>query len=82
MSSGNSSYDILYVHPSWFGEFAKAGYLAPISKYLSDPKRNPPGFSAASYLPSVLSQGAYKGVQTQKTAVPYVPIRVPRERQQ
>lgn len=63
LSSGNSSYDILYVHPSWFGEFAKAGYLAPIDKYLADPKRNPPGFSAASYLPSVLSQGAYKGTQ-------------------
>jgi ABC-type glycerol-3-phosphate transport system substrate-binding protein len=63
LSSGNSSYDILYVHPSWFGEFAKAGYLAPISKFLSDAKRNPAGFSAASYLPSVLSQGAYKGTQ-------------------
>ncbi len=63
LSSGSSSYDILYVHPSWFGEFAKAGYLAPIGKYLSDSKRNPPGFSAASYLPSVLSQGAYKGTQ-------------------
>jgi multiple sugar transport system substrate-binding protein len=63
LSSGNSDYDILYVHPSWFGEFAKAGYLAPISKYLSDSARNPAGFSASSYLPSVLSQGAYKGTQ-------------------
>jgi multiple sugar transport system substrate-binding protein len=63
LSSGNSDYDILYVHPSWFGEFAKAGYLAPISKDLADPKRNPPGFSASSYLPSVLSQGAYQGTQ-------------------
>jgi multiple sugar transport system substrate-binding protein len=63
LSSGNSTYDIMYVHPSWFGEFAKAGYLAPITKYLADPKRNPAGFSAASYLPSVLSQGAYKGTQ-------------------
>ncbi|MDQ1548120.1 MAG: multiple sugar transport system substrate-binding protein [Actinomycetota bacterium] len=63
LSSGNSSYDIMYVHPSWFGEFAKAGYLAPITKDLADPKRNPAGFSAASYLPSVLSQGVYKGTQ-------------------
>jgi multiple sugar transport system substrate-binding protein len=61
--SGAGGYDILYVHPSWFGEFAKAGYLAPISSYLSDPSKNPAGVSAASYLPSVLSQGAYNGVQ-------------------
>ncbi|MEY9853126.1 multiple sugar transport system substrate-binding protein [Leifsonia sp. EB41] len=62
LSSG-SDYDIVYVHPSWFGEFAKAGYLAPIDEYLSDSKRNPPGFSAASYLPNVLAQGKYDGKQ-------------------
>jgi ABC-type glycerol-3-phosphate transport system substrate-binding protein len=62
LSSG-SDYDIVYVHPSWFGEFAKAGYLAPIDKYLADPKRNPTGFSAASYLPNVLAQGKYNGTQ-------------------
>jgi ABC-type glycerol-3-phosphate transport system substrate-binding protein len=62
LSSG-SDYDIVYVHPSWFGEFAKAGYLAPIDSYLSDAKRNPPGFSAASYLPNVLEQGKYNGKQ-------------------
>ena len=62
LSSG-SDYDIVYVHPSWFGEFAKAGYLAPIDSYLADSKRNPAGFSAASYLPDVLAQGEYKGKQ-------------------
>jgi multiple sugar transport system substrate-binding protein len=61
--SGAGGYDILYVHPSWFGEFAKAGYLAPIGSYLSNPAMNPAGVSAASYLPSVLSQGAYNGTQ-------------------
>ncbi|MDQ1540906.1 MAG: multiple sugar transport system substrate-binding protein [Actinomycetota bacterium] len=61
--SGAGGYDILYVHPSWFGEFAKAGYLAPITADLSDASKNPSGFSAASFLPSVLSQGAYNGVQ-------------------
>jgi ABC-type glycerol-3-phosphate transport system substrate-binding protein len=61
--SGAGGYDILYVHPSWFGEFAKAGYLAPISSDLSNPAMNPAGVSAASYLPGVLSQGAYNGVQ-------------------
>jgi multiple sugar transport system substrate-binding protein len=60
---GASDYDIVYVHPSWFGEFAQAGYLAPIDSYLSDAKRNPPGFSAASYLPNVLAQGKYDGKQ-------------------
>jgi len=62
LSSG-SDYDIVYVHPSWFGEFAKAGYLAPIDSYLADSKRNPAGFSAASYLPDVLAQGKYDDKQ-------------------
>jgi multiple sugar transport system substrate-binding protein len=61
--TGVGGYDIVYVHPSWFGEFAKAGYLAPIDSYLSDPKRNPSGFSADSYLPNVLAQGKYDGKQ-------------------
>jgi ABC-type glycerol-3-phosphate transport system substrate-binding protein len=61
MASG--AYDIMYVHPGWFGGYASAGALAPIDSYLSDPSKNPPGFSAASYLPSVLSQGAYGGKQ-------------------
>jgi multiple sugar transport system substrate-binding protein len=61
--SGAGGYDILYVHPSWFGAFAKAGYLAPLGSYLSNPSDNPPGFGAKSYLPSVLSQGVYNGQQ-------------------
>jgi len=61
--SGAGGYDILYVHPSWFGTFAKSGFLAPISSYLDNQADNPPGFSAKSYLPSVLSQGAYNGSQ-------------------
>ena len=61
--SGAGGYDILYVHPSWFGEFAKAGYLAPIDDLLADSQRNPSGFSADSYLPNVLAQGKYEGKQ-------------------
>lgn len=62
MSSG-SDFDIVYVHPSWFGEYVEAGYLAPIDDYLADADRNPEGFSADSYLPGVLEQGAKDGVQ-------------------
>jgi multiple sugar transport system substrate-binding protein len=62
MSSG-SDFDIVYVHPSWYGEYVKAGYLAPIDDYLADADRNPSGFSADSYLPGVLSQGNTDGVQ-------------------
>ena len=62
LASG-SGFDIVYVHPSWFGEYVKAGDLAPIDSYLSDKDRNPAGFSAASYLPGVLSQGASGGKQ-------------------
>jgi multiple sugar transport system substrate-binding protein len=59
--SGAGGYDMLYVHPSWFGEFAKAGYLAPVDAFLSDSKRNPAGFSATSYVPNVYAQGLYQG---------------------
>jgi multiple sugar transport system substrate-binding protein len=62
MSSG-SDFDIVYVHPSWYGEYVKAGYLAPIDDYLADADRNPDGFSADSYLPGVLAQGNTDGVQ-------------------
>jgi multiple sugar transport system substrate-binding protein len=61
--AGAGGFDIMYVHPSWFGEFAKAGYLAPIDSYLADAQRNPSGFSAASYLPNVLAQGKFDSKQ-------------------
>jgi multiple sugar transport system substrate-binding protein len=63
LEMGNGTYDIMYVHPGWFGEYAAAGALLPIDSYLSESSKNPPGFSAASYLPAVLSQGAYAGKQ-------------------
>jgi multiple sugar transport system substrate-binding protein len=63
LEMANGTYDIMYVHPGWFGEYAAAGALLPIDSYLSDTTKNPAGFSAASYLPSVLSQGAQGGKQ-------------------
>jgi multiple sugar transport system substrate-binding protein len=63
LEMANGTYDIMYVHPGWFGEYAAAGALLPIDGFLSDSSKNPPGFSAASYLPSVLSQGAHGGKQ-------------------
>ena len=63
LEMSNGTYDIMYVHPSWFGEFASSGSLLPIDNMLTDPKANPPGFSAASYVSSVLAQGNYSGKQ-------------------
>src|SRR5579862_2175184 len=63
LEMSNGTYDIMYVHPSWFGEFASSGSLLPIDGLLSDAKANPPGFSAASFVPSVLAQGNYNGKQ-------------------
>jgi ABC-type glycerol-3-phosphate transport system substrate-binding protein len=59
----NGTYDIMYVHPSWFGEFVEAGGLLPIDKFINDPALNPPGFSRDSFISSILAQGAYKGKQ-------------------
>lgn len=64
LSSHSGGYDILYVHPAWFGEYAKAGYLKPIGSYMTNKRLNPPGWTGASeYLPSILKQGVYNGQQ-------------------
>lgn len=63
LEMANGTYDIIYVHPGWFGEYASAGALLPIDDYLANAKMNPAGFSKDSFLPSVLAQGAYDGKQ-------------------
>jgi multiple sugar transport system substrate-binding protein len=63
LSSGSGTYDVLYVHPGWFGEYAKAGFLAPIDAYMSDPKLNPEGPAGSAYDPNILKQGSYQGKQ-------------------
>jgi ABC-type glycerol-3-phosphate transport system substrate-binding protein len=63
LSSGSGTYDVLYVHPGWFGEYAKAGFLAPIDAYMSDPKLNPDGPASSAYDPNILQQGSYQGKQ-------------------
>ena len=63
LEMSNGTYDIMYVHPSWFGEYVSSGALLPIDDLLADPNANPPGFSKDSYLPSVLAQGASGGKQ-------------------
>ncbi len=63
MSSGTGAYDVVYVHPSWFGEYVEAGYLLPIDDYLNDPALNPSGFSTDEYVPSIFELGNYDGKQ-------------------
>lgn len=63
LSSGSGTYDILYVHPSWLGEYVDAGYLRPIDDFLADPSLNPDGFSTSQYVTSILEQGAVGGKQ-------------------
>jgi len=63
LSSKSGAFDILYVHPGWFGEYAEAGYLRPIDDFLQDPKLNPPGFSTDQYVPAIFAQGNYGGKQ-------------------
>jgi multiple sugar transport system substrate-binding protein len=62
LSSGGD-YDIVYVHPSWFGQYAKAGYLAPIGTYMNDASLAVGGSGSSTFLPAILKQGAYNGQQ-------------------
>src|SRR6202011_123981 len=41
LEMANGAYDIMYVHPGWFGEYAAAGALLPIDSFLSDAAKNP-----------------------------------------
>lgn len=63
LEMANGTYDIMYVHPGWFGEYAGAGALLQIDNYLDDPAMNPDGFGRDAYIPSVLAQGAHDGKQ-------------------
>jgi ABC-type glycerol-3-phosphate transport system substrate-binding protein len=33
IANKTGSYDVIYVHPSWFGAFQKNGYLIPVDRY-------------------------------------------------
>jgi ABC-type glycerol-3-phosphate transport system substrate-binding protein len=55
LEMANGTYDIMYVHPGWFGAYAAAGALLPIDDLLAADKDK--------FLPSVLSQGSYEGKQ-------------------
>src|SRR5258707_7893599 len=63
LEMANGMFDIMYVHPSWFGEYASSGGLRAIDDFLANPAMNPPGYSADSFVPSVLAQGKYDGKQ-------------------
>lgn len=63
LEMANGTFDIMYVHPSWFGEFAASGGLLPIDDYLANAAMNPAGYSADSFVPSVLAQGKFDGKQ-------------------
>lgn len=36
LASATGAYDVIYVHPSWFQEFAKNGYLVPADEYTTE----------------------------------------------
>lgn len=55
LASGAGTYDVVYVHPSWFVEFAKNGYLLPVDDYTTDEERN-------GYIANLLEPWKYDGV--------------------
>lgn len=36
LASATGAFDVIYVHPSWFQEFAKNGYLVPADEYTTE----------------------------------------------
>lgn len=54
LASETGAYDILYVHPSWFQEFAKNGYLVPVDEYADQDELD-------GYIPNLLDDYRYEG---------------------
>jgi len=54
LAAGGSTYDIIITDICWFGEYAEAGWIEPLKKYLDDPKLTPPDFDIRDFHPPVL----------------------------
>lgn len=52
LASHTGAYDILYVHPSWFQEFAKNDYLLPVEEYADQEELD-------KYIPNLLDDYRY-----------------------
>ena len=48
LASNTGAYDVVYVHPSWFTEFAENGYLMPVSSYATEEEIN-------AYVPNLVA---------------------------
>ena len=48
LASNTGAYDVVYVHPSWFSEFAENGYLMPVSSYATEEEIN-------AYVPNLVA---------------------------
>jgi multiple sugar transport system substrate-binding protein len=58
LSSGSDEYDILSLDVVWAGEFAGAGFIAPIDAYMSDA-----GFTKDQFNSGSMASGNFKGKQ-------------------
>lgn len=58
LSSGSDEYDILSMDVVWAGEFAGAGFIAPIDAYMSDASLTKEQFNSGS-----MASGNFKGKQ-------------------
>lgn len=54
LASRTGSYDVVYVHPSWFVEFARNGYLMPVNLYASEDE-------IGAYVPNLLEDYTLDG---------------------
>lgn len=59
LSSGSSEYDVMNLHPSWYGEFVEAGYLLP----LDDLIKNDSSFNSDNYITDIFKLGQANGKQ-------------------
>ena len=55
MQQGTGRYDVVAVDVMWLAEYAAAGFLEPVKKYVDDPKLTEADFELDDFLPRVLS---------------------------
>lgn len=54
LASGTGAYDVLYVHPSWFMEYAQNGYLMPAEEYTTEEE-------LSAYVPNLVADYTVDG---------------------
>ncbi len=72
LTAGQGAYDIIMNDYLWVGEYAAGKFILPLTKFMKDPKLNPPDFDPGDFIPKTLEAfGTWNGTVY---ALPYLTV--------